>query len=70
MARVKRSVGARKKRRKMLDIYLRNGVHTVNEARGILGLDPVAGGEVAMIHGRDGPVPLAAVTPAVVPKSD
>jgi HK97 family phage portal protein len=45
---------------KMLDIYVRGGIYTINEARGILGVDPVAGGEVAMVYGRDGPVPIAA----------
>ena len=41
---------------KMLDIYVRDGIYTVNEARDILGFDPVAGGEVPMVYGRDGPV--------------
>jgi hypothetical protein len=45
---------------KMLDIYVRDAIYTVNEARDVLGCDPAAGGEVAMAFGRDGPVPLAA----------
>jgi hypothetical protein len=45
---------------KMLDIYVRDAIYTVNEARNVLGFDPIAGGEVAMVYGRDGPVPLAA----------
>ncbi len=31
---------------RMLDIYVRNGVYTINEARGILGFGPIAGGDV------------------------
>ena len=43
---------------KLLDTYVRTGIYTVNEARSILGLDPVAGGNRAMVYGRDGAVPL------------
>jgi HK97 family phage portal protein len=43
---------------KMLDMYVRSGIYTVNEARDALGFDPVAGGDRAMVYGRDGPVPL------------
>ncbi len=39
---------------KMLDLYVRDGIYTVNEARGILGFDPVAGGDQAMVYGSDG----------------
>jgi len=50
---------------KMLDIYVRGGIYTVNEARDILGFDPIAGGEAAMVYGSGGLVPLAApVRPA------
>jgi HK97 family phage portal protein len=49
---------------KVLDIYVRNGVRTVNEARAILGLDPIAGGELARVYGRDGALPLAARPPS------
>ncbi len=45
---------------RMLDTYVRDGICTVNEARDILGFDPVAGGERAMVYGSDGPVPLTA----------
>jgi HK97 family phage portal protein len=45
---------------KMLDIYVRDGIYTINEARDILGFDPVAGGESPMVYGRDGPVALTA----------
>ena len=45
---------------KMLDIYVRNGIYAVNEARDILGFDPVAGGELPMVYGSEGPVSLAA----------
>ena len=43
---------------KVLDIYVRSGIYTVNEARNLLGLDPIAGGEAALVYGRDGLVPL------------
>ena len=49
---------------KMLDLYVRDGIYTDNEARGILGFDPVAGGDQAMVYGTTGPVPL---TPATSP---
>jgi HK97 family phage portal protein len=43
---------------KLLDLYVRDGIYTVNEARDILGLDPVAGGDQAMIYGASGATPL------------
>lgn len=46
---------------KILDIYVRDGIYTVNEARDILGFDPIAGGERAMVYGGAGPVPLIAL---------
>ena len=49
---------------KMLDLYVRDGIYTVNEARGILGFDPVAGGDQAMVYGNAGAVPLAAPAPS------
>ena len=39
---------------------MRSGVYTVNEARDILGLDPVAGGDDARVYGTAGAIPLAA----------
>jgi HK97 family phage portal protein len=45
---------------KMLDIYVRAGIYAVNEAREILGFNPVPGGERAMVYGGGGPVPLTA----------
>ena len=45
---------------KILDIYVRSGIYTVNEAREILGFDPIAGGELATVYGPAGPVPLSA----------
>jgi hypothetical protein len=45
---------------KMLDIYVRDGIYTVNKARDILGFDPVAGGELPVVYGSDGPTSLAA----------
>ena len=38
----------------MLDLYVRNGIYTVNEARGILGFDPVAGGDTPTTLGAAG----------------
>ncbi|HEX5454415.1 MAG TPA: hypothetical protein VFX06_11535 [Stellaceae bacterium] len=35
----------------MLDAYVRNGIHTINEARAALGFDPIAGGDRAMVRG-------------------
>jgi hypothetical protein len=45
---------------KLLDLYVRDGIYTVNEARDILGLEPVPGGDQALVYGTTGPVPLAA----------
>jgi HK97 family phage portal protein len=45
---------------KMLDMYVRAGIYAVNEARDVLGFDPVAGGELPMIYGSQGPIPLTA----------
>ena len=54
-------------------IYVTNGIKTVNEARSELGLDPVAGGDVALVFIGSGPVPLAKVgagdTPALVQRA-
>jgi len=47
---------------KMLDVYVRDGIYTINEARDILGFDPVVGGELPMVYGNGGPVSLAAPT--------
>jgi hypothetical protein len=38
--------------------YVKNGIKSVNEVRGELGLDPVAGGELPMILTAQGPVGL------------
>jgi hypothetical protein len=43
----------------MLDLYVRSGIYAVNEARQVLGLDPVPGGEWPMVYGRSGPTPLS-----------
>jgi HK97 family phage portal protein len=45
---------------RVLDIYVRRGIYTVNEARDILGFSPIDGGERAMVYGNAGAVPLAA----------
>jgi HK97 family phage portal protein len=45
---------------KMLDIYVRAGIYAVNEARDVLGFDPVAGGELPMVYGSAGPISLTA----------
>ncbi|HKS88741.1 MAG TPA: phage portal protein [Stellaceae bacterium] len=44
---------------RMLDTLVRSGIYTVNEARAALGVDPVAGGEQAMVYGNNGAAPLA-----------
>jgi len=44
---------------KILDIYVRDGIYAVNEARDILGLGPVPGGDTPMVYGTMGAVPLA-----------
>jgi hypothetical protein len=51
---------------KIIDTYVRDGVYAVNEARGLLGLDPVPGGDQPMIDGTQGAVPLAAPNVAKV----
>jgi len=45
---------------KILDIYVRDGIYAVNEARNLLGLDPVPGGDQPMVYGTAGAVPLSA----------
>ena len=45
---------------KLLDLYVRSGIYTVNEARAALGFDPGAGGDRAMVYGTQGAMPLAA----------
>jgi hypothetical protein len=45
---------------KIIDIYVRDGIYAINEARGLLGLDPVFGGDQPMIYGAQGAVPLGA----------
>jgi HK97 family phage portal protein len=48
---------------KMLDLLVRAGIYAINEARDILGFEPVPGGERPMIHSRGGPVPLHSAGP-------
>ena len=45
---------------KVIDTYVRSGVYAVNEARELLGLDPVPGGDAPMVYGTQGAVALAA----------
>ena len=42
---------------KMLDLFVRGGIYTVNEARDILGFDPVAGGDAAPVYTATGMTP-------------
>ena len=49
-------------------IYVTNGIKTVNEARSDLGLDPVAGGEVPLVFTGSGPVALAKAAGAPLAK--
>jgi HK97 family phage portal protein len=44
---------------RVLDTYVRRGIYTVNEARDILGLGPIAGGDQAKVYSNAGPVLLA-----------
>ncbi|MGH7094791.1 MAG: phage portal protein [Stellaceae bacterium] len=46
---------------KIIDTYVRSGIYAINEARGLLGLDPVPGGERPMVYGTQGAVPLGGV---------
>ena len=48
----------------MLDIYVKDGVYAVNEARDILGLPPVEGGDRPMVQTAHGPVPFPIGTAA------
>jgi HK97 family phage portal protein len=48
---------------KVLDTYVRNGIYAVNEARELLGLDPVPGGDLPMVYGTAGAVPLGGDAP-------
>ena len=45
---------------KVIDAYVRSGVYAINEARALLGLDPVPGGDTPMIYGTQGAQPLDA----------
>jgi HK97 family phage portal protein len=42
----------------ILGSYVRDGIYTLNEARDVLGLDPVEGGDEPMFLTPQGPVPL------------
>ena len=44
---------------KVLSTYVRDGIYAINEARNLLGLDPVPGGDLPMVFGTQGAVPLA-----------
>ena len=52
---------------KMLDLYVRGGIYTINEARDILGFDPIPGGELPLVYSPDGAVPLTAMPPRTHP---
>jgi HK97 family phage portal protein len=45
---------------KLLDLYVRGGIYTINEARDVLGFDPVPGGETPLVFTQTGATPLAA----------
>jgi HK97 family phage portal protein len=47
----------------IIDIYVKGGVYTLNEARDILGLLPVEGGDRPMFQTAQGPVPLSPFPP-------
>jgi hypothetical protein len=42
----------------VLDTYVKSGIYAPNEARGVLGLPPVAGGDEPVFVTPHGPVPL------------
>ncbi len=44
----------------ILDVYVKNGIYTLNEARDILGLGPIEGGDQPVFQTARGPVALAA----------
>jgi hypothetical protein len=56
---------------KVLSTYVRDGIYAVNEARNLLGLDPVPGGDRPMIYGAQGAIPLGAssAAPAALQRS-
>jgi HK97 family phage portal protein len=43
---------------KMLDLYVRGGIYTINEARDVLGFDPIPGGETPLVYTPTGALPL------------
>jgi HK97 family phage portal protein len=45
---------------KVIDTYVRSGIYAINEARDLLGMDPVPGGERPMVYGTQGAVALGA----------
>lgn len=47
---------------KIIDTYVRDGVYAVNEARALLGLDPVPGGDRPMICDGQGAGPLGTIS--------
>jgi len=51
----------------ILTSYVKDGIFTLNEARDVLGLDPVEGGDAPMFLTAQGPVLLG---DSVVPKTD
>jgi hypothetical protein len=49
----------------MLDLYVRGGIYTINEARDILGFDPIPGGEIPLVYSPA--TPLTAMPPRTHP---
>ena len=49
---------------KVIDTYVRSGIYAINEARNLLGLDPVPGGDQPMIYGAQGAQPLGMLSAA------
>ena len=45
---------------KLLDTYVRTGIYTLNEARDLLGLAALPGGDTPLVYASTGPIPLAA----------
>jgi hypothetical protein len=53
-----------KEQAELLAIYVKEGIKTRNEARGLLGDDPLPGGDALIVDTPQGPLPLAPRLPS------